>query len=92
MSKTHTLKTLKPFFQMQLDGKKPWEMRLNDRDFQVGDVIIQKEITLKPLVYTGREKRDVITYVFHCRTLFNIIDLVVMTIEPLPSGTLTESE
>lgn len=39
MSKTHTLKTLPEYFIEVWNGKKKFEVRKNDRDFQVGDIL-----------------------------------------------------
>lgn len=46
----HELKTDSKVFQAVLEGKKTWEIRKNDRRFQVGD-----ELWLKETVYTGAE-------------------------------------
>ena len=35
----HVLKIWPSFFQEMIDGKKPFEVRKNDRDFRVGDVL-----------------------------------------------------
>jgi len=35
----HSLKTLTEYFNLQAEGLKPFEIRLNDRDYQVGDVL-----------------------------------------------------
>ena len=37
------LKTLPDYFQAVIDGKKPFEIRENDRDFKVGDRVILEE-------------------------------------------------
>lgn len=37
--KNHQLKTWKQFYQSVFDGSKKFEIRQNDRDFQVGDVM-----------------------------------------------------
>ena len=49
----HELKILPEYAALALQGYKPWELRLNDRDYKVGDKIIftaedhqQKEITI----------------------------------------------
>ena len=35
----HTLKLLAEYAKAKLDGLKPFEIRVNDRDFQVGDKV-----------------------------------------------------
>lgn len=39
----HKLKIKVKFFQPLIDGKKPFEIRLNDRNFQVGDEVLLEE-------------------------------------------------
>ncbi len=36
---THNLKTWMPFYQDVIDGRKTFELRKNDRDYQVGDIL-----------------------------------------------------
>lgn len=43
--KVHALKTLNPFFSDVLEGRKNFEVRKNDRDFKVGDVLCLQETT-----------------------------------------------
>lgn len=67
--KEHHLKTDQGVFQASLDGKKPYELRFDDRGFEVGDILCLEETQFtgeemkdgKPLVYTGRVlRREVI--------------------------------
>lgn len=44
-----------------IEGNKPFEIRKNDRDFQVGDVLILKE--WDNIKYSGREIGAVVRYV-----------------------------
>lgn len=37
MAKLHDLKTVQPFYDDVISGRKPFEVRFNDRDYQVGD-------------------------------------------------------
>lgn len=43
MKVVHELKCHPKYFERVLNGSKPFEIRKNDRDFQVGDVILLKE-------------------------------------------------
>lgn len=46
----HHLKTLQPWFDYVVSGKKTFEVRKNDRDFRAGDILILHEhlISLSP--------------------------------------------
>lgn len=44
----HDLKCWPEFFQPLIEGRKPFDYRLNDRDFQVGDVLHQREFVPDP--------------------------------------------
>ncbi len=81
--KTHELKILPEYFEAVSDGTKTFELRNNDRDFKVGDILILKEYTTELITvgqcgeelkreggYTGREIKKEITYV-----LKNIVGL-----------------
>lgn len=58
MSKTHELKIYPKYFEAILDGKKTFEIRKDDRDFQVGDSIVLKE--WDNIKYSGREIQAII--------------------------------
>ena len=58
---THELKTYPKYFQETIEGNKQIEIRKNDRDFQVGDVLILKE--WDNIKYSGREIGVVVRYV-----------------------------
>ena len=59
----HQLKTWPIFFNRMGDGQKTYELRKNDRDFQVGDIIILMEWAPESSEYTGEELRYEITHV-----------------------------
>ena len=40
----HQLKLQKSFFEDKLKGLKPWELRVNDRDFKIGDYLGENEV------------------------------------------------
>ena len=57
----HELKIYPKYFQETIEGNKPFEIRKNDRHFQVGDVLLLKE--WDNIKYTGREIGAVVRYV-----------------------------
>lgn len=98
----HDLKCHPEPFQAIVDGNKPWELRKNDRDFQVGDVLHLREWdpteqwvaaglpgTRKKVhgQYTGRALRKSVLFI-----LTNVADWgldadhVIMTLGPLHVG------
>lgn len=70
-ARTHELKADYHVFEAVIQGIKPWEIRLNDRQFKAGDYIYLRETRHSgeamqaglPLVYTGRSIRGKIHYV-----------------------------
>lgn len=69
---THELKTDTEPFEASLRGDKPYEVRLNDRDYRVDDMLILRETANcgdamrnrdAPLVYTGRQLSRIVTEV-----------------------------
>lgn len=61
---THHLKILPEYFEEILAGKKPFEIRFNDRGFKVGDRVELKE-------YLGYEDIPDCPDLWSCRALFN---------------------
>lgn len=57
---THHLKTMPEYFQAGIDGKKPFEVRYNDRNFKPGDNCILEE-------YLGKENVPDCPYLYSCR-------------------------
>ncbi len=57
-------KTWPDLFQDVLDGKKNFDLRLNDTDYEVGDILVFKEYDPKKKEYTGREVEKEIRYIF----------------------------
>lgn len=50
----HELKTWIEYFQMMVNGVKPFELRKNDRGFKVGHKLLLKEYDKENKTFTGR--------------------------------------
>lgn len=57
----HRLKTLPDFYKAVRSGEKMFEIRKNDRDFKVGDLLVLEEWS-QETGYTGREEWRFVTY------------------------------
>ncbi|EGR4076000.1 DUF3850 domain-containing protein [Vibrio fluvialis] len=68
----HELKILPEYFALQLSGEKRFEVRHNDRDFQIGDTLILNEWDGES--YTGRCITVVITCMLTAEQFDGIID------------------
>lgn len=70
--KTHELKVWPEFFEALADGSKPFEVRRDDRGYEVGDWLHLRE-WIKPSrdeidgTYTGREVHRQVTYILSSR-------------------------
>jgi len=60
--KIHDLKCWPDFFQAIWDGLKTFEIRKNDRDYQAGDILIDREYIKRTNTYTGRIIEAEVTY------------------------------
>lgn len=73
--KDHRLKTLPIYFNEVLNGNKTFEVRFNDRDFKVGDILHLEEFENQS--YTGRVYNVEITYILtdiqYCKDGFVIL-------------------
>jgi hypothetical protein len=65
LAKVHDLKTQIEPFEAVLSGRKNFELRRNDRDFAVGDVLILREYEIKTHTYTGRFVEKIVTYMIN---------------------------
>ncbi len=72
--KFHKVKCWSEFFQMKWDGKKDWELRKNDRNYKVGDFLIQEEgdVQHDDFVRTGRVLTEQITYILKDQPQFGL--------------------
>jgi len=61
--RTHKIKVWPEFYQATLRNAKLFEIRQNDRDYQVDDILILREYDPKTRLYTGEQIIRTITYV-----------------------------
>jgi hypothetical protein len=59
----HELKIWPEFFEPVFQGKKNFELRFDDRRFEVGDELHMREYVPATNQYTGREARKTISYI-----------------------------
>jgi ASC-1-like (ASCH) protein len=59
----HKLKTLPEYFNEILTGVKTFEVRYNDRDFKVGDLLVLREFDDVTQSYTGLFLYKDVTYI-----------------------------
>jgi len=80
--KTHQLKTYPEHFKQILNGSKTFEVRLNDRDFKIGDRLLLMEWSRTKENYTGRHCLREITYIMRDGNEFLPLgDMVIMAIK-----------
>lgn len=63
MNRTHDLKCWPQYFQSVKSGVKPFEVRFNDRDYQVGDTLVLHEWNPETREYSGDFIDRLVTYV-----------------------------
>lgn len=82
----HQLKVWIPYYEFTVNGVKNFDVRKNDRNFMVGDILLLSEWDQKKNGYTGRIAFRKVTYIL--RGVFGLPDdLCVMQL-----GILTEEE
>jgi ParB family chromosome partitioning protein len=62
-TKIHNLKTTQPHFEDIWDGIKRFEVRNNDRNFKVNDILILRDWDDKKNVYLGHRIKARVTYI-----------------------------
>ena len=63
--KTHHLKTEPKYFEEVRYNKKKFELRKNDRDFQVNDTLVLQEYDRETKQYSGSSVSATVTYILH---------------------------
>jgi len=76
----HYLKTWPEYFEAVQSGRKTFEIRRNDRDYQVGDTLVLVEWCPIKKAYTGQTIEKTITYITN---FAQVEDYVVMGIADL---------
>lgn len=78
---THNLKTIPPYWNDVASGKKNFELRFNDRDYKVGDILNLMEYIPETGKYTGNVCNVKVNYIL--REFFGAIekDWIIMGIE-----------
>ena len=61
----HYLKTINPYFEMSWKRLKTFEIRKNDREFKVGDMVQLQEFDSETNKYSGRELIGSIDYILN---------------------------
>ena len=59
----HRLKTLSKYYKKVKSNEKPFEVRINDRPYQVGDILELAEIDDVNYQYTGDVIKRKVTYI-----------------------------
>lgn len=80
----HELKILSKYFEDALTGNKPFELRKNDRDYKVGDILALNEVSDDKTKYTGNSLLCEVTYVLDLKDwLADSEDYVILGIRKL---------
>lgn len=94
--RTHDLKTDPDVFDAMLRGEKNFEIRFDDRKFEVGDELLLRRTKhtgaemgaavpfCKPLVYTGEEMTVRVTYILRGPRFGLSAGWVIMSVEIIP--------
>src|ERR1700742_865991 len=61
MGRTHELKSWPRFFNPITNGDRRHELRRNDRNYRVGDLLLLREFDESAGTYTGRQCKAVVT-------------------------------
>lgn len=60
----HEVKSWPPFFDAIRDGRKPFDVRYNDRGYRIGDTLLLREWEPVKGIYSGVQCSRLITCVF----------------------------
>lgn len=77
----HKLKTWPEHYEQVINGTKKFEVRRNDRDFQIGDILLLEEFDPYLEAYTSHERKYVVTFILEGGKFGIAPTHVVMSIE-----------
>jgi len=77
----HELKTLRKYFIAVGSGDKTFEVRKNDRDYKIGDILILQEYN--NMAYTGTTIDCVITYILTDDSGYVLPGYAIMSIKEI---------
>ena len=80
---THELKTWPEYFNELLSGNKTFEVRKNDRDFKIGDILLLNEYDPENNKYTGRQTGFTISYILNGGNFGIEKEFCVLGIKPI---------
>lgn len=79
--KIHDLKCNSYYFELIANGSKRFEFRKNDRDFELGDILVLREFDTYNSILTGRVIQCVITFVLPSDNEFHdLSDYVILSL------------
>lgn len=83
MSTRHILKIWTGYFDDVDSDRKPFEIRKNDRNYQVGDILEQREFDPLLETFTGRVTVKEVTYILDGGNFGLLHGYVCMALKPL---------
>lgn len=81
---SHDLKTWPVYFQPIIQGEKTFEIRSNDRNFRVGDILLLREYDPETRTYSGRWAKAKVSYIIGKESApagIELYDIVIMAIK-----------
>ena len=88
--KTHELKTWPVFYKDIINGTKTFEVRNNDRNFQVGDTLLLREYDPDAEDYTGAKTERKVSYILGNNPFFQLNGMVILGIQPVKAESTDE--
>lgn len=83
----HELKTHPIYFEKVYHGFKPWELRKNDRDFKVGELVLLKSFDPDTQKFSGSFIKAMITYILKDCPQFGLADgYCILTLDKIEQG------